>query len=366
VTVGFHAPLPPARTGVADYAAVLLEALRRLGDVRPGAREAGVDLYHIGNNQIHRAIYEQALARPGVVVLHDAVLQHLFLGMNDERAYVNEFVYNYGEWNRGFALELWRNRAASALAPRYFEYPMLRRILERSRAAVVHNPAAAQMARRHAVAVPIIEIPHLFQRPGPVTVDEGVRFRQRLGIPSGAIVFGIFGYLRESKRLLSVLRAFACVRRGEPRAVFLVAGEFVSSDLARAATPHLRAPGVVRVPYLPGREFWIAAAAADACINLRSPASGETSGIAIRLMGIGKPVFVTSGLETARYPDVGCIRIEAGQGEVDSLVHHMFLVTSMADAANAIGRRGAGHIALEHSVEQAAEKYWKTLCEYRK
>ena len=33
VTVGFYSPLPPARTGVADYAAALLAALRRLGPV---------------------------------------------------------------------------------------------------------------------------------------------------------------------------------------------------------------------------------------------------------------------------------------------------------------------------------------------
>jgi len=51
-------------------------------------------------------------------VLHDAVLQHLFLGMFDEANYVNEFVSNYGEWMRGFAEELWSHRARSAADPR--------------------------------------------------------------------------------------------------------------------------------------------------------------------------------------------------------------------------------------------------------
>ena len=58
-----------------------------------------------------------------------------------------------------------------------------------------------------------------------------------------------------------------------------------------------QAPGVIRRPYLPESEFWLAAAAVDACINLRYPAAGETSGIAIRLMGIGKPVLVTDSPE---------------------------------------------------------------------
>src|SRR5215831_17300977 len=100
VTVGFEAPLPPARTGVADYAAVLLAALRCRGTVEVAPKRADVRLYHLGNNQVHRPIYQRALTRPGIVVLHDAVLQHFFLGSLHEREYVEEFVYNYGEWSR--------------------------------------------------------------------------------------------------------------------------------------------------------------------------------------------------------------------------------------------------------------------------
>jgi hypothetical protein len=66
--------------------------------------------------------------------------------------------------------------------------------------------------------------------------------------------------------------------------------------------PLLGAPGVVRLPYLAEREFWLAARAVDACINLRYPAAGESSGIAIRMMGIGKPVLLTDGLESRRFP----------------------------------------------------------------
>ena len=73
VTVGYFAPLPPAQTGVADYAEALLHALRKHGEVKVDADNSEVALYHIGNNQLHSAIYNRALAVPGVVVLHDAV-----------------------------------------------------------------------------------------------------------------------------------------------------------------------------------------------------------------------------------------------------------------------------------------------------
>src|SRR6266849_4867845 len=143
--VGSFAPLPPARTGVADYAAVLLSALRRRGTVEPDAPDCDVAMYHIGNNRLHREIYARALRRPGVAVLHDAVLQHFFLGTLTQDQYVEELVYNYGEWTRGLAGDLWKNRARSAADPRYFDYPMLKRLVSVSRTIVVHNPAAARI-----------------------------------------------------------------------------------------------------------------------------------------------------------------------------------------------------------------------------
>ena len=367
--VAYDAPLPPARTGVADYAAALLAALRRHGTVEPRARHADVSLYHLGNNQLHRGIYHRALAQPGVVVLHDAVLHHFLLGALDRAAYIDEFVYNYGEWHRPLAEELWRARARSGVDRRYFEYPMLKRIAERSRAVIVHNPAAAEMVGRHAPGTAVIEIPHLFAPPEMPPACEVIRMRQSLGVPTHGFLFGVFGYLRESKRLFAILRAFEWLRQLRPpagtHAQLLVAGPFVSSDLERAAAPLLRAPGIVRLPFLAEPGFWRAALAVDACINLRYPAAGETSGISIRLMGLAKSVLLTNSTENSRYPQTACLRIEAGLAEEDSLLHNMYLLTAMRDCAGEIGLRASGHIAEHHNAVRTAEQYWDTLCAYR-
>jgi glycosyltransferase involved in cell wall biosynthesis len=358
--------MPPARTGVADYAAALAAELRRHGRVKmaPAATPGPGDvaLYHLGNNALHAQIYRRALERPGVVTLHDAVLQHFLLGQLDEAAYIEEFVYNYGEWNRGLARELWRARATSATDSRYFGRPMLRRVAERARAVVVHNPAAARMVKEHAPAARVVEIPHLFQMPALAGEDDVARYRRRLGVEPGTFLFGVFGYLRESKRLPAVLEAFADLHRENPRTALLVAGEFVSTDLERAIEPRLRGAGVVRLGYLQEREFWLAAAAVDACINLRYPAAGETSGITIRLMGIGKPVLVTDAAECARFPEDACLRIASGAAERESLRQHMVLLTSISEVARAIGLRGAGHVGAHHRVERIGKQYWDLLC----
>ncbi len=230
---------------------------------------------------------------------------------------------------------------------------------------IVHNPAAAAAVKEHAPGVPVVEIPHLFQAPAMLPMEsEAERYRQRLGIAAGTWVFGVFGYLRESKRLFSVMQAFARLHAERPRTALLIAGEFASTDLARAVEPLLRDPGVIRLPYLEEREFWLTAAAVDTGINLRYPAAGETSGIAIRLMGLGKPVMLTDSLECSRFPEDACIRIPAGAAEGDSLLAHLILLPSMQEVSRAIGLRGAGHIRDHHRVEPIGKRYWELLSEH--
>lgn len=360
--VGFYSPLPSAPTGVADYSAALLRALQKFGTVEVNAREAGVRLYHLGNNRLHQEIYRAALATPGVVVLHDAVLHHFLLGTLSEREYIEEFAYNYGVWSEDQARQMWRNRARSAADPDYFRYPLLKRIAERSLAVVVHNPGAARMVRQHVPGAAVHEIPHLFEPPAefPAAADV-LRLRERLGLAPRTFLFAVFGHLRESKRLLSVLRAFERVRR-ERSAALLVAGQFVSSDLARSAAPLLGGDrGVFRIGFLPERDFWTYAAAADACVSLRYPAAGETSGISIRLMGSAKPVVMTAGLETSPFPDATCLRVDAGIAEEEMLYEYMRLLARFPADAQEIGRRAAAYIREWHTPERVAQEFWRVL-----
>jgi glycosyltransferase involved in cell wall biosynthesis len=360
VTVGFFAPLPPAKTGVADYAEALLHALRKHGDVR--AKSAGdVTLYHVGNNQLHGAIYDRALANPGIVILHDAVLQHFFLGRFTRQQYVDEFIFNYGEWTRSLAEDLWQNRARSAADPRYFAWPMLKRITTTARSIIVHNPAAAAIVRTHAPDANITEIPHLFVAPELPSVVETLRFRNELGLGPRTLLAGVFGHQRESKRLPVVLRALQRVWSAGADVRLLVAGRFESSDLERSLAGQLSDPRIIRAGYLAEPDFWRYAAAVDLCINLRYPTAAETSGIAIRLMGIGKPVAFSNGTETANIPENACLRIETGPTEEDLLANYITWLARDREAGEAIGRRAAAHISAHHSLETIAARYWEVI-----
>jgi glycosyltransferase involved in cell wall biosynthesis len=359
VTIGFYSPLPPAPTGVADYCSSLLKALQPLTDVKVNA-DGDVCLYHLGNNHLHREIYNRALERPGVVMLHDAVLHHFFLGTLDREAYVAEFVFNYGEWSWSQAETLWRDRARSAVDPRYFEYAMLRRIAEISRGVVVHNPGAAAIVRRHTNKDSIFEVPHLLEPPAPLPAARIERVRAAWNLGQETFVFGIFGHLRESKRLHTCLAAFEIVR-SQMDCALLVCGAFVSGDLERSIGARLSRPGIIRMGYIPDREFWETAQATDACLNLRYPTAGETSGIAIRLMGAGKPVILSATEETSGLPEGTCIRVDPGVAETEMLAQYMGWLARERDWAAEIGRRAAGYIRECHSPERAARMYLEAI-----
>lgn len=361
--VGHHAPPAGSKSGVADYAEGLEPALGRHCEVRRDATIADVHLYHLGNNRLHEAIYAQALSKPGVVVLHDALLHHFFLGTLTREEYLAEFVCNYGEWSRSRAELLWEERARAAVDHRYFEAALLRRAVESARAVIVHNAGAEAVARAHG-ATNVHIVPHFYE-PQPVPdAFETIRFREALGVQPGVRLFGLFGYLREPKRVMPVIAAFRRVHALRPDTALLLAGEAVSGDLRRLlnATIGNGCDGILRRGHLDENSFRIALASVDCGINLRSPGAGETSGVTIRLMGMGTPFMVTDCPENSCYPAESVFRVRAGIAEAEELFDHIVLVTEFPEIARKVGREGRKHIAAHHAPDLVARRYWEILC----
>ncbi len=295
-------------------------------------------------------------------MLHDAVLHHFMLGTLSHDEYMAEWVHNYGVWRQDLGEELWRDRAKSAVDPRYFQFPMLRRVVERSAGVIVHNPGAAAMVQAHG-AQRIFTIPHFFEtKKAEIDPREAVRFRERIGIDPAATLFGIFGYLRETKRVPACIAAFRKLHVARPRTALLLAGDAVSGDLAQFLETEARHPAVHRMGHLSDADLKLAAATVDCGLNLRYPAAGETSGIAIQLMGIGKPVIGTDNAENAGFPETSMLRVRPGVAESAELFDHMVLVTEYPGVARAVGNEARDHIRKCHGLEHVARQYWEALC----
>ena len=77
-------------------------------------------------------------------------------------------------------------------------------------------------------------------------------------------------------------------------------------------------------------------AACDACVLLRAPTMGETSGSAIRTLSLGKPLVVSDVGWFAELPDDVALKVPVGEGEVEALV------AALRAARRARGRRAHG------------------------
>jgi glycosyltransferase involved in cell wall biosynthesis len=346
MTLGYFAPLPPSPSGVADYAATMLEAFSARGAVRVNA-PGDLSLYHIGNNRLHAAIYQRALREPGVVLLHDALLHHLLLGLLEEDAYLAEFTANYGPWTLDLARHLWNGRAQAMSNPLYFRYPLLRSLSRASLGMVVHSAAAASAVRAHCPDAAILEIPHLnLEDPArsPSAAERESFRRDHLGVARGEFLLGVYGHLRETKRLASILAALDAIRALGVPAKLLIAGAFASDDYGRALGPVLRthAAVILRGPSS-ADAFRLLLTAADVCVNLRYPSAGESSGIAVRAMALGVPLIVSEGMEADAGPPGTVVPVQTGPAEVPALVETLEWLAQDPRARAAIAGRAQAH-----------------------
>ncbi len=364
--IALISPLPPAPTGVAEYAARIAEGLSCWAHVdafeaSAQDRLSGYDrrLYQLGNNALHAGAYEAALAAPGVVELHDAVLHHFLLGRLEREAYIAEHVYNGGEWMRGPAAALWDRRGNASTDEDFFRHPLLKRVVVGAEKVIVHNAGAARLAREACPQAAIVEIPHYVDASTPLTEERAAAVRRELGVGGDETLVSCFGYQRPTKRLRSVLEAAA--RAGASLRV-LICGDFVSGDYEASLAALLESAGAIRLPYVDAERLAELVAATDICVNLRWPSAGETSGIAMKLMAAGKPVALTASPENAGFPEAAVVRIDAGEAEVEMLAEVLTLLAANPELRKAIGGEAQRHVRERHAFERVIGLYRDALC----
>ena len=340
---------PAGPSGVAHYAAILHKAI---------TPDPGVTVFHLGNNQLHQPIYQRLISRQDpkrVVILHDAVLHHFMLGALSRDAYLEEFVYNYGEWHRHLAQDLWSGRSHSGSAPEYFAYPMLRRAMEAAHLVIVHNPAAARLAREHG-ASRVELVPHFIEHHPSPPAQEVIAWRSSQGIRESTCLFGVFGHLRESKRIPAVVRAIA--RQPPGTAALLLQGEWGSEALRQSLEP---TTGAIRVGATSEAMFRLLIAAVDVGVNLRYPSAGESSGVLARLMAAAKPAIVTRGEEVSHLPAGIVWPVSPGPGEAEQLTWAMAYLAQHRSGRREMGRAAYAYAQAECAVEVLGRRIGQLL-----
>jgi glycosyltransferase involved in cell wall biosynthesis len=326
VKLSWFSPLPPARTGIADYTAQIVPALRERADLvlwtdqpdwdtsleqfaevrryRPEKmpwaelNRSDVCVYNVGNNCLfHEGIWRVSQQHAGVVVLHDLRLHDFFFGMwhqcsdrsRGRAEYMRHMARHYGE--RGFrdALALWDGR----LSPKHaFEaYPMVEVALGNALGVVLHTRQAYELLQSHArwpvayAPLPYAAAPRRASPPSVARSDASGRPPYRLIT---------FGYIGPNRRVDSLLRALAdlpernCFRLD-------ILGKVWDPEHLRSQVRSLGLDGLVtlRDGFVPEAELDAALVAADVAVNLRFPTAGEASHCQLRIWEHALPSLVT-------------------------------------------------------------------------
>jgi glycosyltransferase involved in cell wall biosynthesis len=369
VKVAYYSPLPPDRSGIADYSELLLPALAERIEVevvRPGLRlprgRADVDLYHVGNDpRAHGWIVEALRRRPGVVVLHDFVLHHLVAGMTlgrgDADGYLDAMEREAGPVGRmlahgvidGLVQPLWER------APERF--PLAREILGLTNAVIVHSRYVEGRVGECGFLGSTWRIPH----PAWTQPRQAVR-PPELG--QRPFVVGCFGGVTESKRILQVLAAFERMRRVVPGALLVLAGPVAPGFELKPMLERLgleQQQDVVQLDYVEESRLWALMAASDVCVNLRCPTMGETSGVAIRALALGRPLVVSDVGWFAELPDDVVAKVPVDEWEVELLATLLKRLAGDERLRTALGAAASEFIRREHDLGRVADLYVAVL-----
>ncbi|MGB2908853.1 MAG: glycosyltransferase family 4 protein [Candidatus Aminicenantaceae bacterium] len=386
--IALFSPLNPVKSGISDYTEELLPELARDLELdlyidkgyrpsAPGLAERfrvlpfeperfqphtyDAILYHMGNYyDAHGYVYESLKRFPGIVVLHDFVMQSFYAEQyeaeGDFSRYRGLLEKYYGEQGREIAERI---QARSPMpiweSPDAARFPLNEEILAHARGVIVHSRFIHDRIR-HMTEVPIAVIPHH----GHVLKQFDVAaIRRDLGIQEGDILICSAGYVSKNKRFDLILDAL-----GELKGIpfrFVIAGE----DRGRLLTP---APPGNRIDFritghLPLDKMEATIAASDICINLRYPTMGESSGVQIRMMGYGKPVLVTNLGSYAEFPDYAVLKVDVNLDETELIKRFTLALATDEDFRMSVGREAGAYVEQECSISRCAELYMRFIRE---
>lgn len=342
--------MPPAPTGIAPYAARVVDDLRASDAFDRSLRvlwpvasrhegevaEHALAVYHLGNNvAFHRDIYRHAIATPGLAVLHDLALDDFVRGLIVAGDHL------------GFAAarEALRTRLVPfdpAVEDGPLSVPWVAHVARRSRGIVVHSEFGRRYLAAMGCRTPVFVVPHpVPERDGDLDRARARRSDLRAPLEAAGMrrLVGVFGDLNEPKLIDAVLEAVALLPDDVHLA--LVGRTIEAYDVAALVAAGVAAPRVTLLPDLPDDLFLAWMCASDVVVDLRHPHRGEVSGSLARAMQAGRPTVVSATGTYLDVPDGAVVRVPPGRPDARALADAIASITADDAAAARVGAAAA-------------------------
>jgi len=380
--IALFSPLNPVKTGISDYTEEMLfemkkhvdidlvidqgyepqnEKIRAQFKIVPYYSESfdpsGYDeiLYHMGNNyQAHGYIYNALKKHPGIVVLHDFVLQGFYAEKYDADRDFDAYLRIQKKYYREKGEEIAENLIRRTEFPIWertaaFDYPLNEEVLEAAKAVIVHSDFVKDKIKERTQR-PARKINHHGHE---IKSFDRQQLRAKMDLGPQDILITSTGFINKNKRLGVILSALE--EMDHPRVSYAIAGGD-RGGLLRNYLEEKKLKVIVK-GYLPLEELEALIYASDICINLRYPTMGESSGTLLRMMGYGKPVLVTNFGSYSEFPDYCVLKIDPDIDEKEAIKRFVSALIQDEDFRRSLGQEAGRYVRNECSIERCASEY---------
>ncbi len=315
-------------------------------------------VYQFGNSPAHAYMYDVALKRPGVVVMHDTVLHHLQLSMISRRGgadrYRRAMSRRYGDKGLQVADQVLRGR----LPPSLFDFPLSEDVIDASKQVIVHSEFGLRQIRNWVPNANVGVIPMGIRVPPLIDRD---RARAALSLPRNVFVVASITMVNPYKRLDVILRALSRFRR-KTAAYMMVAGNVSPHVPLNRWISLYGLEGIVEtLGFVDDRTARLVAAAADVLVNLRYPTAGETSASLLRIMAAGRPVLVSDDGSFRELPDIAVAKVPVDAVEEETVEAFLEAFSADPDLSSQIGINARTYIEQHHTLNEMVAGYWRVL-----
>lgn len=385
--LAFVSPLPPDRSGIADYAADLVPALAERYDItlisrghsefrdgrgtifkvrspdwlRENRDRFDRVVYQFGNSPFHDYMIALSRELPGPVVLHDFFLGALL-------AWLELTEIQRGAWTDA----LYESHGYAAVRTRFRDidaartlYPANLAILRDVATVVVHSEHAralgarwlgAEAVRRWRVVPQLKAMPKLASRAAA---------RRKLRIPDDAFLVCSFGAMDGTKLNHRLVEAFARSRlSASPTSRLVFVGEEQGGTYGEAVRRQIEAEhcsAAIRITgWTDPAAFEAYLAASDLAVQLRTNSRGETSRAILECMAAGLATIINAHGSAAEIPAEAAVVLEDDFADRD-LTAALDRLFEDAPARQMLGQAAHRRIAEAHGPAACATGYAEAI-----
>jgi glycosyltransferase involved in cell wall biosynthesis len=392
--LAYVSPLPPERSGIADYSAELLPELARYYDIEvivaqdqvtnfwieqncqqhsvewfcANARRYDRVLYHFGNSSYHQHMFALLEQIPGIVVLHDFFLSGVV-------SYLENLGAKPGMWieslyaSHGYHA-VHQRFTSTDMADVVWKYPCNHQVLQNAQGVIVHSEYSCQLAQEwygKDASQGWRNIPHLRT---PVETDSGLTrsARRSLGLHADQFVvcsFGMLGPTKLNHRLLDAWLKSPLAT--DKRCLLVFVGENEGSEYGTALSKVIARSGCKDRIKITGWAdtglFHAYLHSADVGVQLRTFSRGETSGTVLDCMNYGIATIVNTNGSMADLPDDGVWKLPDDFSD-EQLIEALTALHQDEKKRKSLGICAQEFIRTHHAPAMCASRYAEAIEEF--